>query len=172
MKNESVILVDVNDDEVGVCEKLEAHQKSLLHRAFSIFIFNHKNELILQKRALKKYHSGGLWSNTCCGHPKPNEETLVAAKRRLIEEMGIYCELEFKFSFIYKIGLNNNLFEHEYDHVFIGETNQIPVLNPEEVSEWKTITMAELKNDLNKNPDHYTAWLKLCLENNKFNLLP
>ena len=117
---EKVILVDKNDRQVGLMEKQEAHIKGLLHIAFSIFIFNTKNELLLQKRATQKYHSGGLWTNTCCSHPRENESTIDAAYRRLNEEMGMICDLKFKFNFIYKAKLDNNLYEHELDHVFFG----------------------------------------------------
>ena len=126
---EKVILVDKNDRQVGLMEKQEAHIKGLLHRAFSIFIFNTKNELLLQKRATQKYHSGGLWTNTCCSHPRENESTIDAAYRRLNEEMGMICDLKFKFNFIYKAKLDNNLYEHELDHVFFGFSDSTPKIN-------------------------------------------
>ena len=130
---EKVILVDKNDNEVGTMEKQEAHVKGLLHRAFSVFIFNDKNELLLQRRAVNKYHSGGLWTNTCCSHPRQNEKTKDAAKRRLLEEMGMRSTLKKQFDFIYKAKLDNNLYEHEFDHVFFGFTNDLPIINQEEV---------------------------------------
>ena len=130
---EKVILVDRKDHKIGLMEKQEAHIKGLLHRAFSVFVFNKNNELLLQKRALHKYHSGGLWTNTCCSHPRENENTLDAANRRLQEEMGVSCKLEFKFNFIYKASLDNKLFEHEFDHVFFGFSDNLPQINKEEV---------------------------------------
>ena len=143
-------------------EKLEAHKKGLLHRAFSIFIFNNKKELLLQKRALNKYHSGGLWTNTCCSHPTKNESFVDAANRRLTEEMGMQCKLYPAFQFTYKAMLDNNLTEHEYDQVFIGFTNQEPFLNPNEAEDYKYISLIDLQKDLSVNSQHYTIWLKIC----------
>ena len=134
---EKVILVDKHDRQMGLMEKQEAHVKGLLHRAFSIFIFNKDNKLLLQKRAFKKYHSGGLWTNTCCSHPRENETTIDAAHRRLNEEMGMECKLELKFNFIYKAQLDNNLYEHEFDHVFFGFSNDLPKINKLEVDSYK-----------------------------------
>lgn len=163
MKNikEPVVLVDEKDNETGIAEKLEAHRKGLLHRAFSVFVFNSKGELMLQKRAASKYHSGGLWSNTCCSHPFPGEVVTDAAKRRLQEEMGFTCDLDKSFAFIYKAELDNDLIEHEYDHVLIGHYNDAPHLNPQEVEDWKWIGLAELKADMERNPRNYTMWLKI-----------
>ncbi|MBI2270071.1 MAG: isopentenyl-diphosphate Delta-isomerase [Bacteroidetes bacterium] len=165
MSKEMVILVDENDNSTGVCEKLEAHQKGLLHRAFSVFVFTNENKLILQKRSDKKYHSAGLWTNTCCGHPRPDEDVKAAAQRRLTEEMGIACELQHHSQFTYRTTFKNKLIEHELDHIFIGRSNEIPQLNFDEVSEWKAIGIVELKNDISQHPDNYTYWFKLCVNN-------
>lgn len=164
MKNsEMVILVDPQDFEIGSMEKLEAHKKGKLHRAISVFLFNDKKELLLQKRALSKYHSGGLWSNTCCSHPRPVEETLAAAERRLREEMGIVAPLCKVCHFTYCVPLNNALIEHELDHIFVGLFNGIPVLNPEEADEWKWVKWDVLQKQVEDNPELYTPWLKLIL---------
>jgi isopentenyl-diphosphate Delta-isomerase len=147
---DQVILVDENDNEVGAMPKLEAHQKGILHRAFSIFIFNSKGEVLLQQRSSKKYHSANLWSNTCCSHPLPGEAVKTAAQRRLMEEMGMTSNLTSVFNFIYKATLSNSLFEYEYDHVFFGVSELPPIINQEEVRDWKYIS--------------YTEWLKNCIE--------
>ena len=159
---EQVIVVDENDKEVAVSEKLKAHEAGLLHRAFSVFVFNSKKELLLQKRADSKYHSAGLWSNTCCGHPRPEETTKAAAKRRLKEEMGFDCELKEIFSFVYKTSFKNGLTEYEYNHIFIGEYNQNPVINPSEAGEYKWLSKSDLKKSLAEAPDTYTYWFKIC----------
>ena len=159
---EKVILVDKNDNEVGTMEKQEAHVKGLLHRAFSVFIFNDKNELLLQRRAVNKYHSGGLWTNTCCSHPRQNEKTEDAAKRRLLEEMGMRSTLKKQFDFVYKAKLDNNLYEHELDHVFFGFTNDLPIINPEEVEDYTYKTLEDIGNEMKTNPDKYTEWFKIC----------
>ena len=159
---EKVILVDKNDNELGTMEKQEAHVKGLLHRAFSVFIFNDKNELLLQRRAVKKYHSGGLWTNTCCSHPRQNEKTKDAAKRRLLEEMGMRSTLKKQFDFVYKAKLDNNLYEHEFDHVFFGFTNDLPIINPEEVEEYTYKTLEDIGNEMKTIPDKYTEWFKIC----------
>ena len=159
---EKVILVDKNDNEVGTMEKQEAHVKGLLHRAFSVFIFNDKNELLLQRRAVNKYHSGGLWTNTCCSHPRQNEKTKDAAKRRLLEEMGMRSTLKKQFDFIYKAKLDNNLYEHEFDHVFFGFTNDLPIINPEEVEEYTYKTLEDIGNEMKTIPEKYTEWFKIC----------
>jgi len=147
MSKENVILVDEKDNQVGLMPKLEAHQKGLLHRAFSVFIFNSDYELLLQKRASSKYHSGGLWTNTCCSHPRDGEDILDAANRRLHEEMGIKTNLRKVFDFIYKADLDNNLTENEFDHVFYGVYNDDPVLNREEADDFMWIDMETLKNE-------------------------
>ena len=159
---EKVILVDKNDNELGIMEKQEAHVKGLLHRAFSVFIFNDKNELLLQRRAVKKYHSGGLWTNTCCSHPRQNEKTEDAAERRLLEEMGMRSTLKKQFDFVYKAKLDNNLYEHEFDHVFFGFTNDLPIINPEEVEEYTYKTLEDIGNEMKTIPDKYTEWFKIC----------
>ena len=164
MSIEKVILVDENDNQVGVMPKLEAHQKGLLHRAFSIFIFNRKYELLLQKRASSKYHSGGLWTNTCCSHPREGEETLDAANRRLIEEMGIETSLRKVHDFIYKAELDNNLTEHEFDHVFYGIYNEDPIINKDEADDFKWIDMDSLNEDIKTNGNNYTIWFKIAFE--------
>lgn len=162
--NTMVILVDENDNQVGLMEKLEAHKKGLLHRAFSVFVFNSKNELLLQQRAFNKYHSGGLWTNTCCSHPYPKEDIKNAADRRLKEEMKMSCELNEVFSFTYNIALENDLTEHELDHVFIGYSDALPEPDPTEVHDWKYITMDALAADMQLNPQKYTVWLKYCFQ--------
>lgn len=156
-----VILVDINDSETGTMEKMEAHQKGLLHRAFSVFIFNSKGELLLQKRAKDKYHSGGLWTNACCSHPFPGENTLSAAKRRLMEEMGMNCDLEHAFSFIYKVNLDKGMTEHELDHVFIGVSDERPKLNVHEVEDFKYVTLEQAEQLIKNNPESLTEWFKI-----------
>ena len=167
--DEMIILVDENDKTIGTIGKLEAHLKGLLHRAISVFIFNDKGELLLQKRAKNKYHSGGLWTNTCCSHPRPEENTMHAATRRLEEEMKIMTPLKFLRSFQYKSFLDNGLIENEIDHVFYGNSNQLPDPDPLEVSDWKYINPDELMLDINKRPELYTSWLKICIDRNIFN---
>ena len=164
MSIEKVILVDENDNQVGVMPKLEAHQKGLLHRAFSVFIFNSKYELLLQKRASSKYHSGGLWTNTCCSHPREGEEILDAAKRRLIEEMGIDTSLRKVHDFIYKAELDNDLTEHEFDHVLYGIYNEDPIINKNEADDFKWIDMDSLNEDIKTNGNNYTIWFKIAFE--------
>ena len=164
MSIEKVILVDENDNQVGVMPKLEAHQKGLLHRAFSVFIFNSKYELLLQKRASSKYHSGGLWTNTCCSHPREGEEILDAAKRRLIEEMGIDTSLRKVHGFIYKAELDNDLTEHEFDHVLYGIYNEDPIINKDEADDFKWIDMDSLNEDIKTNGNNYTIWFKIAFE--------
>lgn len=158
MEQEQVILVDTNDNPVGLMEKMEAHQKGVLHRAFSVFIFNEKNQLLMQRRAYDKYHSGGLWTNTCCSHPRVNEDVVSAGKRRLTEEMGFSTDLTKVFSFIYKAQLDNELTEHELDHILIGKFNGDPLPNPGEVSEWKFADLAFLEQDVKLNSARYTVW--------------
>ena len=164
MSKEKVILVDENDTQVGLMPKLEAHQKGLLHRAFSIFIFNSNHQLLLQKRAISKYHSGGLWTNTCCSHPREGEETINAANRRLIEEMGIKTNLRKVFDFIYKAELDNELIENEFDHVFYGIYNEDPIINTEEADDFKWIDMETLNNDIAINGQNYTVWFKIAFD--------
>lgn len=159
-----VILVDKYDNPTGEMEKIEAHRKALLHRAFSVFIFNTKGELLLQRRAANKYHSGGLWTNTCCSHPYPGEETDHAAHRRLMEEMGMDTDLEYIRKFIYKAPFDNALTEHELDHIFIGITDDRPHINPDEVSEYKYMSLPDLERDIKEHPEQYSAWFYIILE--------
>ena len=162
---EIIICVDKNDNEVGHVEKMEAHIKGLLHRALSIFVFNEKNELLLQKRYSGKYHSPGLWTNTCCTHPNKNESTDDAAIRRLQEEMGFSCDLKEVFSFMYYIKFDNDLIEHEFDHVYFGRYSNEISINPLEVEDYKWISLDNIKVDLKTNPDNYTFWFKYIIEN-------
>jgi isopentenyl-diphosphate delta-isomerase len=159
---EFITLVDKDDIALGPIEKLEAHKKGLLHRAFSVFIFNSKGQLLMQQRADKKYHSAGLWTNTCCSHPNYNENILNAIERRLQEEMGMIAEIEFKFKFTYKALLENQLIEHEIDHVYFGFSDELPVINSEEVKNWIYIDPEELKKEITIHPENYTSWLKIC----------
>ena len=163
MVNDYVILVDEKDNDIGVMEKMQAHREGLLHRAFSVFIFNDKEELLLQRRAFSKYHSAGLWTNTCCSHPRPNETIKDAAARRLFEEMGMSCDLKVKTSFIYKTPFENGLTEHELDYVLIGVTNQNPAVNKEEVESYRWVPIEEIKKDIMINPNQYTSWCKIAL---------
>ena len=164
MSEEKVILVDENDKPIGLMEKIEAHEKALLHRAFSVFVLNSKNELMLQQRAKHKYHSPGLWTNTCCSHQRENETTLNAGNRRLMEEMGFSTPLKEKFSFIYKAAFDNGLTEHEYDHVLLGYYENDPVLNKDEAENWKWMAISEIKIDIKNNPNLYTPWFKIIFE--------
>ena len=157
-------MVDEKDKEIGLEEKIKAHKEGKLHRAFSVFVFNQKGEMLLQRRALTKYHSGGLWTNTCCSHPRKGEDVDKAASRRLKEEMGFSCGLKEVFSFIYKTGFDNGLMEHEFDHVFVGAYESEPKINPEEVAEYKWVTMEDLLKDVKKNPQNYTFWFKEILK--------
>lgn len=159
-----VIIVDSEDQEIGVMEKMEAHQKGLLHRAFSVFVFNSKDEILLQRRAMGKYHSEGLWTNTCCSHPTPNETIEQAAKRRLREELDYICPLWNSFTFIYKVNLDNNLVEHELDHVVIGKCDDNPILNPIEASEYKWMSIDAIVNEMKIQPEIYTSWFKIILD--------
>jgi len=160
---EYVILVDENDNEIGSMEKIEAHKKAKLHRAFSIFIFNSKGQMLLQQRAKGKYHCGGLWSNACCSHPRPGEKTEDAAHRRLKEEMGFDCPLKEITSFIYKAEFDNGLTEYEFDHVFIGFYDGEINANSEEVDDWKYVEIDELVKDVKNNPEKYTPWFRKIL---------
>lgn len=161
---EFVVLVDEADRELGTKEKLAAHQANDRHRAVSVFLFNRNQELLLQQRAISKYHSGGLWTNTCCGHPRPGESPPEAARRRLKEEMGVSCDLQKKFDFVYQVALGKDLFEHEFDHVFVGEFDGKPKLNPLEAMNWKWMSLDNLQKDIGMNPEQYTAWFKIILE--------
>lgn len=159
---EQVVLVDADDRPVGIGGKQSVHVDGALHRAFSIFVFNRAGELLLQRRAGSKYHSAGLWTNTCCGHPRPSESLEAAAARRLQEEMGFACELERAFQFRYRAQLDNGLIEHEIDHVFLGRSDAEPRPNPEEVSDYSWRSPAHLSDDLARHPERYSYWLRHC----------
>lgn len=159
---EQVILVNESDEPIGTMGKVEAHEKPVLHRAFSIFIFNSEGHMMLQKRAADKYHSAGLWTNTCCSHPRPGEDTIMAAARRLQEEMGFSVSLEKIFDFVYKASFENGLHEYEFDHVFAGRYHQEEVTpDPDEVSDYCFMSMEEIASSLNLNPEKYTAWFTI-----------
>lgn len=158
-----VILVDRRDRAIGTAPKLKPHQTGALHRAFSVFIFNSRGELMLQKRAKAKYHSGGLWTNTCCSHPRPGETVLQAARRRLKEEMGFAVPLREAFHFIYRVKFSNGLIEHEYDHVLIGRFGGAPKPDLAEAEDWKWISFLALRSDLRRHPRRYSFWLKQIL---------
>ena len=164
MMEEKVILVNENDEKIGLMPKLEAHQKAVLHRAFSVFIFNSKNELMLQQRAISKYHSPGLWTNTCCSHQRDGETNIEAGKRRLQEEMGFVTDLKNTISFIYKAPFYNGLTEHEFDHVLVGHYDEEPVINPAEVSSWKWMPLEMVKKDISVNSGLYTEWFKIIFD--------
>lgn len=160
MDRNSVVVVDRNDFALGTMEKLAAHQQGTLHRAFSVFIFNDKGELLLQQRARDKYHGAGLWTNTCCSHPQWGEDVCSSAKERLHFEMGMKCSLKMIFSFIYNAQVENNLTEHELDYVFIGYSNQNPVYNADEVQDYKWLNIDKILSDIKANPSHYSVWFK------------
>ena len=164
MKEEQVILVNEKDEPIGLMNKMEAHEKAVLHRAFSVFVLNDKNEVMLQQRAHQKYHSPLLWTNTCCSHQRAGETNLQAGKRRLFEEMGFQVELKELFHFIYKAPFDNGLTEHELDHVMIGYSNEIPSINPDEVESWKWMKIEDIKEDMIQNPALYTIWLKIIFD--------
>lgn len=161
---EKVILVDENDVPIGEMEKMQAHEEGLLHRALSIIVFNSKGEMLIQQRALAKYHTPGLWSNTCCSHPRPGENGLDAATRRLREEMGFEANLEKKLDFIYKAHFDNGLIEHEFDHVFFGTYDGVPVINPEEAHDYKWIEVPRLIEDMQNKPEKYTIWFRIIMK--------
>ena len=161
---EQVVLVDVNDNPLGLMPKMEAHEKGVLHRAFSVFILNDKGELMLQQRALHKYHSPGLWTNTCCSHQRNGETNVAAGKRRLQEEMGFVAELREITSFIYKAPFDNGLTEHELDHIMIGHFNENPDINLEEVANWKWMAVDAVRDDIQKHPENYTVWFIIIFE--------
>lgn len=164
MEEEKVILVNEKDEPIGLMPKMEAHEKGLLHRAFSVFVFNDKNELMLQQRALSKYHSPGLWTNTCCSHQREGESNIGAGKRRLQEEMGFTTDLKDTMAFIYKAPFDNGLTEHEFDHILVGNFNDVPNLNPREVSAWKWMTLEDVQKDMRNHPERYTEWFKIIFD--------
>jgi isopentenyl-diphosphate delta-isomerase len=164
MIEEQVILVDTNDKVIGLMDKMAAHEQALLHRAFSVFVLNDKNEVMLQQRASHKYHSPLLWTNTCCSHQRAGESNIQAGKRRLDEEMGFVTELKELFHFIYKAPFDNGLTEHELDHVMIGYSNDEPKINSEEVENWKWMKIQDIKNDMEIHPEIYTVWFKIIFD--------
>jgi len=164
MPEEQVILVNEKDEPIGLMNKMEAHEKALLHRAFSVFVFNDQGELLLQQRAAEKYHSPLLWANTCCSHQRDGESNIEAGKRRLEEEMGFVCTLKETFSFIYKAPFDNGLTEHELDHVMIGTYNDKPKINPDEVAAYKWMSLQDIKSDINLEPEIYTEWFKIIFK--------
>lgn len=164
MAEEQVILVNENDEPIGLMPKMEAHEKAALHRAFSVFILNSKNEIMLQQRAAQKYHSPLLWTNTTCSHQRAGETNLEAGNRRLMEEMGFTTELKELFSFIYKAPFENGLTEHELDHVMIGYYDDAPNINRDEAESWKWMGIEEVKNDMQENPERYTVWFKIIFD--------
>lgn len=164
MIEEKVILVDINDEPIGLMEKMAAHEQGLLHRAFSVFILNDKNEVMLQQRAVHKYHSPLLWTNTCCSHQRAGESNIQAGKRRLMEEMGFDTKLKELFHFIYKAPFENGLTEHELDHVMIGYYNEKPIINKDEVESWKWMKIEDIKADMQLHPELYTVWFKIIFD--------
>ncbi|RYY32385.1 MAG: isopentenyl-diphosphate Delta-isomerase [Sphingobacteriaceae bacterium] len=164
---EQVIIVDEQDNMLGVMDKMEAHITGTLHRAVSVFIFNSAGDFLLQRRAVEKYHSGGQWSNTCCSHPRPDETAFAAAHRRLHEEMGMEADLTYAFNFVYRAEFSNELTEYEYDHVFFGVSDQVPVPNNDEVAEYRYMNIDVLIKDMQNYPNYYTEWFKLCLQHIK-----
>ncbi len=164
MIEENVILVNKDDEQIGLMPKMEAHEKALLHRAFSVFVLNSKNEIMLQQRAQHKYHSPLLWTNTCCSHQREGESNIQAGSRRLFEEMGFKTELKELFNFIYKAPFDNGLTEHELDHVMIGYYDEKPDINPEEVEAWKWMTIENVKSDMLLHPESYTVWFKIIFD--------
>ena len=161
---ENVILVDKNDTQIGLMSKLDAHKKGILHRAFSVFVLNNNNEIMLQKRAYNKYHSAGLWTNTCCSHQREGENSVEAGKRRLLEEMGFETELKIITSFIYKVEFENGLTEHELDYLLIGKYLKSPVINKQEVADWKWMKVELIADDIKLNPNNYTSWFKIIFD--------
>lgn len=165
MIKDFVVLVNENDEKIGLMPKMEAHEKGLLHRAFSVFIFNRNKELMLQKRSLKKYHSPGLWTNTCCSHQRDGESNINAGMRRLKEEMGFSSELREINSFIYKVKFDNGLIEHELDYILVGEYEKDVEPNSQEVDDWKWIDLDEINDEIKTNPEEYTEWFKIIMDN-------
>lgn len=162
MNRDNVVLVDKNDHAIGIMEKMAAHEQGLLHRAFSVFVFNDKGELLLQQRAANKYHGAGLWTNTCCSHPQQEEDICMAATERLHFEMGLKCDLEMIYSFIYHEKVENNLTEHELDYVLIGYSNENPVINKDEVQDYRWLNIDHILQNIKDNPSEYTVWFKLA----------
>lgn len=166
MKNEEekVILVNEKDEPIGLMGKMEAHEKGLLHRAFSVFVFNDKDEVMIQQRAAHKYHSPLLWANTCCSHPREGEGVIEAGKRRLREEMGFETPLEHRTAFVYKAPFDNGLTEYEYDHILVGRYNGEPHINPDEVLNWRWVSLPQLQIEIKQTPEQFTAWFKIIFD--------
>ncbi|MEO8337872.1 MAG: isopentenyl-diphosphate Delta-isomerase [bacterium] len=162
--DENVVLVDPDDRELGVASKLDAHRDGMLHRAFSVIVFDSSGAMLLQRRSAVKYHSAGLWSNSCCGHPRPGEALQAAAERRLREELGLDVALEHDFAFLYKVELDNGLHEHELDHVFVGRSDAVPVPDPGEVSEWRRVSPATLLPEMADDPAAFSAWFHILMK--------
>ena len=163
MNSEEVVLINSNDEAIGTMEKIQAHREGLLHRAFSVLILNDIGEMLIHQRAPEKYHSGGVWSNACCGHPRPGETSQQAAERRLHEEMGFTVPLKKLYHFIYKTDLGNGLTEHEFDHVYLGVYNDIPVPNPNEVAAWRYVSIDRLQQELKMQPEQFSFWFRLIM---------
>jgi isopentenyl-diphosphate delta-isomerase len=161
--SERVILVNERDEAVGTAEKLRAHQRGQLHRAFSVFVLNGQDEILLQRRAATKYHSPSLWSNSCCSHPRPAEATLDAAHRRLREELGFDCPLESMGAFVYRADVGGGLIEHEYDHLLLGRWEGEPTPAPAEVDDWRWISLPALRREIARTPHRFTYWLRAAL---------
>lgn len=161
---EQVVLVNEKDEQIGLMPKLEAHEKARLHRAFSVFIYNENGEMMLQQRAFSKYHSPGLWTNTCCSHQREGESNIAAGKRRLMEEMGFSTQLHETISFIYQAPMGNGLTEHEFDHILVGNYNEDPTINPEEVADWRWSGVEEVKKEMIENPQLFTEWFKIIFK--------
>jgi isopentenyl-diphosphate delta-isomerase len=161
---EELILVNEDDEAIGVEEKITAHLNGALHRAFSLFIFNSGGQLLVQKRTSTKYHSKGLWSNTCCGHPRPGESIEAASRRRLREEMGFDCGVEKVFEFVYRVKLDNGFYEHEYDHVLVGKFDGTPSPNRDEVDDWDWVNLKKIRLDMQAHPDNYTYWFRISID--------
>lgn len=164
MTEEKVILVNYKDEKQGLMDKMQAHIEGVLHRAFSIFIFNSQGELLLQQRALSKYHTPGLWTNTCCSHPRDGESLEQATKRRLMEEMGMHCELTKIFDFIYKADVGLGLTEHEFDHVFVGKSDDLPVINKKEVESYRYASLEAIRKEMAVDPEQFTVWFRIAFE--------
>jgi len=164
MAEEHVVLVNTLDQDQGTMEKMEAHRAGQLHRAFSVFILNSRGELLLQQRARHKYHSGGLWTNTCCSHPREGEDVVDAGKRRLMEEMGMQCQISKGFDFIYRSELDGGLVEHEFDHVLFGISDVEPQPNADEVAEYRYVTFSAVRKEIAEDPERFTTWFRICFE--------
>lgn len=161
---EYVILVDEQDNQLGLMEKLKAHEQGALHRAISVLIFNKNGELLLQRRALEKYHSPGLWTNSCCSHPRDGEDSIDAGERRLVEEMGMKAQLERLFQFTYRAEFDNGLIEHELDHVLVGRSNELPNLNRDEAMDFEWMSMDSIKSEIELKPQQFTPWFRILIE--------